>query len=745
MFENQFMNFKFPELGSGIPLSNAAKQFQEYVKDFGQRSALFMDIMRKRGNEMVDMTKDPSSTVLNFDFEKLMDGKDFNRPINYWLARMLPPDGVTTDDKKRPYVIQDPRAGQGPGIGGFKKDSEIGDALKNGHPVYFIGFNSRPVEGQTYEDIIHGQVKFYEEIAKRHPESPKMCAIGNCAAGYLTMFSAMQRPDIFGPILIAGSPLSYWNGVRGSNPMRYTGGLVGGSWINSFLGDLGGGKFDGTYLILNFDLLNPANFLWSKQYDLFAHIDNDGERYLQFEKWWGDFIQFNTPEIKWLVDKLFIGNQLTTGNLTTEDGIRLDPRAITSPIITFVSDGDNISPPAQSAGWIADLYKDAEEIRARGKTIVYCLNHKVGHLAIFTATKVGRREDELFVENMDTIDILAPGLYELVIDTPEGAEVSGQLESHYEPRTIDDIKALGYNSTEDDRAFATVAKASETLSFMYDRFVHPWFNIFASQEVADKVKNIRPLRMSYTLFADSVNPWVKIFTSLADKATDNRVTVSDDNPFLMWQNNTAQLVNQYLVNATQLRDSVTEQFFFSLWSNPMVQKFWGTDKETPRYIPSETQLDREALMKSHIEEIKLHIPLNSPVEAMVRFLILIQNIRHVMYELVIRVAVLHMKKLQPQLRDQDIHEIIKDQAMVVRYDREVALDSLREYVKVNGLHNEVVNSIRDILVTAGKYVPDVEKVVAQLSQAIMDTADTNYTPAAAAGVKAVKRSNRRQK
>ena len=36
----------------------------------------------------------------------------------------------------------DPRAGQGPGIGGFKSDSEIGDALDAYHPVYFIGFGA---------------------------------------------------------------------------------------------------------------------------------------------------------------------------------------------------------------------------------------------------------------------------------------------------------------------------------------------------------------------------------------------------------------------------------------------------------------------------------------------------------------------------------------------------------------------------------------------------------------------------
>ena len=110
-------------LKNTVLLTNQAKQFQDYATDFAQRSILFLDVMRKRGNEMVTMTSNTSSTVLRFKFNVIMDGKNFAQPINYWLAKMVAPDGVVTDDSKRPYVVQDPRAGQGPGIGGFKKDS----------------------------------------------------------------------------------------------------------------------------------------------------------------------------------------------------------------------------------------------------------------------------------------------------------------------------------------------------------------------------------------------------------------------------------------------------------------------------------------------------------------------------------------------------------------------------------------------------------------------------------------------
>jgi len=73
--------------------------------------------------------------------------------VNYLLVRIIPPSGVEIDQRKRPFVVVDPRAGHGPGIGGFKAQSEIGVALHAGHPCYFIGFLPEPVAGQTIEHI----------------------------------------------------------------------------------------------------------------------------------------------------------------------------------------------------------------------------------------------------------------------------------------------------------------------------------------------------------------------------------------------------------------------------------------------------------------------------------------------------------------------------------------------------------------------------------------------------------------
>ena len=107
-----------------------------YWLDFNQRSVLFWDTLRQRGNNWVEHEKAGKPPLLAFDWEMIADARTFQRPVNYALVRITPPTGVVTDPALRPFVIIDPRAGHGPGIGGFKPDSQVGVALKAGHPVY---------------------------------------------------------------------------------------------------------------------------------------------------------------------------------------------------------------------------------------------------------------------------------------------------------------------------------------------------------------------------------------------------------------------------------------------------------------------------------------------------------------------------------------------------------------------------------------------------------------------------------
>lgn len=551
----------------------------DYAVDALQRSILFLDLLRRRGNEEVEITSRPLATLLSFDHEVLMSGLSLPRPINYSLWRIIPPSGVATDPRKRPVVVVDPRAGQGSGIGGFKAQSEIGDALGAGHPVYFIGFGAMPAPGQQFLDVVEGQVTFFERVAELHPDAPRPFAIGNCQAGYQTLMVAMLRPDLFGPCLVVGSPMSYWQGVRGKDPMRYSAGLSGGSWITAMTSDLGAGLFDGVWLILNFDSLNPANTLWGKQYQVYADIDTGADRYLQFEKWWGDFIELNGDELQFLVDKLFIGDQLARGALHASDGTTFDVRSITSPIVAFASSEDNISPPPQAFGWILDVYRDVADIRAAGQTIIYALNHKLGHLALFVSAKVGAKEDEEFVQSMDVIDCLPPGLYEMIIsprpaDLASGGLVEDDWIARFEARSLDDIRALGRNSPEDDRAFAAVARLSALNLSAYRRFMQPWVRALSNPLTAQLARDLNPLRLSYTAFADG-NPWMTGVKGLAAEAAAHRKPVANDNPFLTLQTRISDQITVALDAYRTARDQMSERMFFGFYGSPVVQALLG--------------------------------------------------------------------------------------------------------------------------------------------------------------------------
>src|SRR5215472_19082776 len=398
------------------PGMQLAQQAFDYWVDACQRTILFFDVLRQRGNNYLERSAQRVPHVLTFQFEPVIDGRTLERPVNYGLVRIIPPPGVETDPRKRPFIVCDPRAGHGPGIGGMKHDSEIGVALQAGHPCYFVGFLPEPAPGQTIEDVCEAEARFVAEVVARHPDAiGKPCLIGNCQAGWQIMMMAAVHPDQIGPIMLAGSPLSYWAGVQGKNPMRYLGGLLGGTWLTALAGDLGNGIFDGANLVANFEALHPDNTYWKKIYNLYSKIDTEGPRFLEFEKWWGSPVLLNAEEMQAIADKLFVGNKLTSGELRNADDDRIDLRNIKSPIVVFCSWGDDITPPQQALGWVLDLYDDVKDIVAAGQTIVYCLHQSIGHLGIFVSGKIATKEHDEFAQAMDMIDLMPPGLYEAVM------------------------------------------------------------------------------------------------------------------------------------------------------------------------------------------------------------------------------------------------------------------------------------------------------------------------------------------
>lgn len=601
-----------------------------YGIDAWQRSVLFLDVLRRRGNAFLEREDDPMRNVLSFGFEPVMHGRDLPRPVNYWMARVTPPEGAPpTDPKARPFIVIDPRAGHGPGIGGFKADSEIGVAIAAGHPCYFVGFRPQPEPGQTIEDVVRAIIAFAEEVGRRHHDAEgKPVAIGNCQAGWALLMAAAIRPEAFGPLMVAGTPVSYWAGRQGHAPMRYLGGLLGGSWLTHMTGDLGGGKFDGAWLVSNFESGNPANTYWTKQYEVWADVDRAAERYLGFEQWWGGHVTLNAEEMDFIVDQLFVGNRLATGELIFSDGTRVDLRAIQSPIIVFCSEGDDITPPAQALSWVTDLYGDLDDLRTHGQTIVYSVHGSIGHLGIFVSGGVARKEHNEFASNMDMIDVLPPGLYEAVLQESAGkpgAELTrGDWLVSFEARRFADLAQHGGTDPEDEARFAAVRRVSEANVALYRRFAQPGVRALATPPVVRALEQLHPARLSYTLFSDR-NPWMGWVRALAPTLQADRRPVDQDNPGRTAERAVSQAIETALSGYGRQRDALSETVFRAVYGSPIVQALTGVAAESapPRQRPGLSP-DHQRFVALATERLRAMIPSGGLPEAVVRALLWIR-------------------------------------------------------------------------------------------------------------------------
>lgn len=563
-----------------------------YVQDAAQRTLLYADIRRQRGNQYRAHLQEAVPNVLNFPAELVLSGADLPRPVNYGLVRIVPPEGAEADPTKRPFIVVDPRAGHGPGIGGFKRDSEVGEILKAGHPCYFVGFLSDPVPGQTIEDVMCAEAAFVHKVAELHPESwGKPAVIGNCQAGWQVLMTAAVWPELFGPILVAGSPLSYW---AGDNPMRYLGGLMGGSWGTALASDLGAGRFDGAWLVQNFESLNPANTLWSKQYNVYAQVDTEGPRYLEFEKYWGGHVFLGAEEMQYLVDNLFVGNKLATAELTTSDGVRIDLRNIRSPIIVFCSYGDNITPPAQALGWITDLYRNDAEIDAHDQTIVFATHKSIGHLGIFVSGSVGRKEHREFTANMDLIDLLPAGIYRAeVADCPPNVSAQDLLDGKYlmtlRGSGIDEVRGIVQPDPASERRFAAAARVSEINLALYRNIWQPWVRALSNAQTAHWLQLLQPVRLGFEWWSDR-NPWAQGVAVAAKAVRAHRTKVAPDNPLWQWQNAVSDAVVRTLDAWRDARDNLQALLFSSIYGSPFMQALAGQslrDDAPPRPHPGE--------------------------------------------------------------------------------------------------------------------------------------------------------------
>ncbi|QTA79991.1 DUF3141 [Desulfonema limicola] len=695
------------------------RDFNEYWTDALQRTVLFTDILRKRGNDYLDNTQKGLPPILTFDYEVILDGRSLDRPVNHDLVRIIPKKGILVDPGRRPVVIIDPRAGHGPGIGGSKRDSEIGMAMKKGHPVYFILFYPDPEKGQTYEDVKAAQIRFIEEVKARHPDAEDPAIIGNCQAGWAVALLSAERPDVTGPIVFNGSPLSYWAGVDGKNPMRYKGGLFGGIWLTSMLCDLGNGKFDGANLVMNFEGLNPANTYWTKQYNVWANVDKEEERYLNFEKWWNSYFMMNTEEIHFILKNLFVGNKLEQGRVAVSHGKTIDLKNLEDPVMVFASQGDNITPPQQALNWIAKVYENVDEIRRCQQVIVYRIHEDIGHLGIFVSGKVAQKEHKEIIDNMQNLEFLPPGLYEMLIEDSEKVIEEGDQKLsipdynvRFIEREISDILAMD-DGFENEEEFETVLNVSDLNELIYQTFLSPWIKLTATPYLAEILKQLHPMRVSRYGFSDK-NPLILPFKIFSPVVKQNRKPVSPENLFLNAEkalsNNIITALNCY----RDIRDNTQEFMFKSIYGSPFMKMFFSQPLKDKADLESGSK--KECKAAGSVDEDKARwidaMEKGGITEGLVRAMISMIGADHIFDEREFKYASSFIRKDErfKNISLEDLKQITREQSRILQTDETKALNALSVLLPKRE-DRELAYELAQKIAHADLHLADEEKVL----------------------------------
>ncbi|MGL4236076.1 DUF3141 domain-containing protein [Tabrizicola sp.] len=645
--------------------------YAEYMRDAWERMILTMDTLRKRGDIFLEHEEAGCPPVLIYDYEVVMDGKDMPYPSNYILLKITPPEGVKVDDNRRPYIIIDPRAGHGPGIGGFKTDSQVGVALRDGHPVYFVAFRREPEPGQFLSYVTRTQAAFVREVMRRHPNASRPVITGNCQGGWATLLLAATNPDLTGPIVINGAPVAPWAGKVGENPMRYNAGVLGGTWIPMFLSDIGGGIFDGAHLVQNFEMMNPARTLFRKYTDLFRDIDKGDEVFLEFEKWWGGFFLLTEAEIKWIVEQLFVGNRLVKNEARIEPGRHVDLKAIRAPIIVFASHGDNITPPQQALNWIAETYTDVDEIRVRGQRIIYMVHEQVGHLGIFVSSQIAKKEHSEVASTLKTIEALAPGLYEMRIEDVTEKDGKKHFTVGFLERTLDDIRALD-DTVGDERPFAAVARAAEVQAQLYDTVLRPVVKALVTETGAEMSRALHPARLTRALIS-SRNPVIQGVEAAAEKVKADRNKAAASNPFLAAEAFWVQTTENMIDFMRDSRDLMFELTFHSVWGSPWARAF-GRTHEARRTLKSHGELRG----LPEVATALMHIEQGGFPEAVIRMLVLLADNRGTVRRDRLERSAKVLTQDEPfrSLGAERRAMIIHQQTLIATFETESAIDTL---------------------------------------------------------------------
>lgn len=294
-----------------------------------------------------------------------------HKVIREWpVARLL---DFSTGTTALPTLVLPPQAGHASTIVDHTPtQSQLRTALEQGlDSLYVLDWT-----GAT-EETKHTTIEDYISILDATVErlGGKVNLVGDCQGGWLGAIYAALRPDSVNTLSVGAAPIDFHAGRSAIHDWTRRMAVVDEMTTYRIMVGLNGGVHRGGNQVLGFKMMEPAGEI-QRLMDLWANIGDPEyvERYIDFVTWFESEQDLAGDFYLWVVEHLFVNNELVQGTLTV-GGEVVDLGRITAPVYLLAGTEDHITPPDQVWALASHVGTPTEDVHSRFL--------EAGHLGLF--------------------------------------------------------------------------------------------------------------------------------------------------------------------------------------------------------------------------------------------------------------------------------------------------------------------------------------------------------------------------
>ena len=199
-----------------------------------------------------------------------------------------------------------------------------------------------------------------------------------------------------------------------------------------------------------------------------------------------------------------------------------------------------------------------------------------------------------------------------------------------------------------------------------------------TEHTAEAMRTLHPNRVRFALFSDQ-NPLMQPVKALAETVRAARRPVASDNPLLAVEQAASAWISTWLKAYGTARDMLTEQFFLTTYSAPLLQALLGLGtEEEPARRRAEHDLLRETTAARRRAEIEARFETGGLAEAVIRALIYVVLPERSADERGFTVLQ-EIRQAQPEerrLSQPALKELFAEQFLIIRTDPERAIRAI---------------------------------------------------------------------